>query len=47
MSENIMRALQIMGFGMAGIFAAIIVIMVFVWVLQKVDKIGKKDKTQE
>lgn len=44
MSENIMRALEIMGYGMAGIFAAIIVIIVFVWILQKLDGVGKKDK---
>lgn len=42
MSENIMSALEIMGFGMAGIFAAIVVIIFFVWILQKVDGIGKK-----
>lgn len=45
MSENIMVALEIMGYGMAGIFAAIIVIIAFVWLLQKADTLGKgKDK---
>ena len=47
MSENIIRALEIMGFGMAGIFAAIIVIIFFVWILQKVDSIGKKKENAE
>jgi len=42
MSENIMNALEIMGLGMAGIFAAIVIIMFFVWILQKMDGIGKK-----
>lgn len=45
MSENILRALEIMGFGMAGIFAAIIIIMFFVWILQKLDGIGKKKES--
>lgn len=47
MSENIMRALEIMGYGMAGIFAAIIVIIFFVWILQKMDGIGKKNESKE
>lgn len=42
MSENMIRALEIMGYGMAGIFAAIVVIITFVWILQKMDSIGKK-----
>lgn len=42
MSENIIVALEIMGFGMAGIFAAIIVIIAFVWLLQKADGSDKK-----
>lgn len=42
MNVNILKALEIMGFGMAGIFAAIIIIMVLVWILQKMDSIGKK-----
>lgn len=47
MSENIMRALEIMGYGMAGIFAAIIIIIFFVWILQKMDGIGKKNASEE
>lgn len=44
MSENIIIALKIMGYGMAGIFAAIIVIIAFVWLLQKIDGSGKKSQ---
>ncbi len=33
--ENIMAALEIMGKGMAGIFVAIFVIMVCVWIMGK------------
>ncbi len=43
MNANILAALKIMGYGMAGIFAAIIVIIFFVWILQKLDSKGKKD----
>ncbi len=43
MNANILAALKIMGYGMAGIFAAIIVIIFFVWILQKLDNKGKKD----
>ncbi len=42
MNANILAALKIMGYGMAGIFAAIIVIIFFVWILQKLDNKGKK-----
>ncbi|MDD6057067.1 MAG: hypothetical protein PUB98_02225 [Clostridiales bacterium] len=44
MSENLRIGFQIMGAGMGGIFAAIIVIMVFVWLLQKAD--GGKEKEE-
>lgn len=47
MNENMIKALEIMGYGMAGIFAAIILIMTFVWILQKCDKIGKKKETEK
>ncbi|MED9904936.1 MAG: hypothetical protein UFG06_12235 [Lachnospiraceae bacterium] len=47
MNENIMRALEIMGYGMAGIFAAIIIIIFFVWILQKMDSIGNKKESKE
>lgn len=43
MNANILAALKIMGYGMAGIFAAIIIIIFFVWILQKLDNKGKKD----
>lgn len=43
MNANILAALKIMGYGMAGIFAAIIIIIFFVWILQKLDSKGKKD----
>ena len=42
MNENIMNALLIMGYGMLGIFVAIIIIICCVWVLQQMDVIGKK-----
>ena len=41
MSETVMQALEIMGKGMLGIFVALIVIMVFVWIMAKLGK--KKD----
>lgn len=49
MNENLIKALEIMGYGMAGIFAAIIVIVFFVWILQKFDSVGKKkeDKVEQ
>lgn len=37
--ENVMAAFEIMGKGMAGIFAAILVIMLCVWIM---GKLGKK-----
>ncbi len=46
MSENVMKALEIMGMGMAGIFTAIVVIVVFVWILQKMDSIGSKKSNE-
>ncbi len=47
MSESIMIGLKIMGFGMAGIFVAAIIIMIFVYILQALDKVGsKKEKEQ-
>ncbi len=39
-TENIMAALEIMGKGMAGIFVAILVIMICVWIMGKIG--GKK-----
>ena len=42
MNANIMNALLIMGYGMLGIFVAIIIIIFCVWVLQQMDVIGKK-----
>ena len=45
--NDIMNALEIMGLGMAGIFAAIVIIMFFVWILQKMDGIGKKKKEEQ
>lgn len=42
MSADIMNALLIMGYGMLGIFVAIIIIIFCVWVLQQMDVIGKK-----
>lgn len=47
MNENIMKALEIMGLGMAGIFAAIVIIIFFVWLLQKMDGIGKKKDDEQ
>lgn len=42
MNENLMNALMIMGYGMLGIFAAIVIIIFCVWGLQQIDVIGKK-----
>lgn len=42
MNETVMQALEIMGKGMLGIFVALIVIMIFVWIMAKVGS-GKKD----
>ena len=42
MNETVMQALDIMWKGMLGIFVALIVIMVFVWIMAKIG--GKKDK---
>lgn len=47
MSENVMKALEIMGSGMVGIFVAIIVIIALVWVLQKLDSVGSKKDSKE
>lgn len=41
-TEVIMQALEIMWKGMLGIFVALIVIMVFVWIMAKLG--SKKDK---
>ena len=40
MSETVMQALEIMGKGMLGIFVALVVIMIFVWIMAKIG--GKK-----
>jgi len=42
MNETVMQALDIMWKGMLGIFVALIVIMVFVWIMAKIG--SKKDK---
>ena len=41
MSETVMQALEIMGKGMLGIFVALVVIMIFVWIMAKIG--NKKD----
>lgn len=41
MSTTVMQALEIMGKGMLGIFVALIVIMIFVWIMAKMGS-GKK-----
>lgn len=46
MLENIITALKIMGQGMLGIFAAILVIMAVMMIIQKVSSPKKKDSTQ-
>lgn len=38
MQNNFLISLEIMGKGMAGIFAALIVIAVCVWIMQKICK---------
>ena len=35
MNETVMQALEIMGKGMLGIFVALVVIMIFVWIMAK------------
>ena len=40
--ENALIGLEIMGLGMAGIFAALIIIALFVYGLQKLDSISSK-----
>ena len=47
MAENIMIALKIMGQGMLGIFAAIIVIMLIIMLVQKVSSLTKKNNVQK
>ena len=42
MNETVMQALDIMWKGMLGIFVALIVIMIFVWVMAKIG--SKNDK---
>lgn len=42
MNETVIQALNIMWKGMLGIFVALIVIMIFVWIMAKIG--GKKDK---
>jgi len=42
MNETVMQALDIMWKGMLGIFVALIVIMIFVWIMAKIG--SKKDK---
>ncbi len=41
MNETVSQALEIMGKGMLGIFVALIVIMIFVWIMAKIGT--KKD----
>ena len=41
MNETVMQALEIMGKGMLGIFVALVVIMIFVWIMAKIGT--KKD----
>ncbi len=36
MSETVSQALEIMGKGMLGIFVALVVIMIFVWIMAKI-----------
>ncbi len=42
MSETVLQALEMMWKGMAGIFVALIVIMIFVWIMAKLG--NKKEK---
>lgn len=36
MNQTVMQALEIMGKGMLGIFVALTVIMIFVWIMAKI-----------
>lgn len=36
MNETVVQALEIMGKGMLGIFVALTVIMIFVWIMAKI-----------
>ena len=40
--ENIIVGLEIMGLGMGGIFIALLIIMLAVYILQKLDNAGTK-----
>ncbi len=42
MSQTVIQALDMMWKGMLGIFVALIVIMIFVWIMAKIG--NKKDK---
>ena len=46
MKETVMLGLKIMGYGMAGIFVAAVVIIACVWLLQVSDKLGAKKETK-
>lgn len=45
--ENALVGLEIMGLGMGGIFAALIIIALFVYGLQKLDSISSKKKDEK
>lgn len=47
MKETVMLGLKIMGYGMAGIFVAAVVIIACVWLLQVSDRLGAKKETKE
>jgi len=44
MNETIMQALEIMWKGMLGIFVALVVIMIFVWIMAKIGSKKTEDK---
>jgi len=45
MNETILQALEIMWKGMLGIFVALVVIMIFVWIMAKIG--SKKPEEKE
>ena len=46
MSETILQALEIMWKGMLGIFVALVVIMIFVWIMAKIGNKKPEEKKE-
>ena len=46
MNEVVMQALEIMWKGMVGIFVALVVIMIFVWIMAKIGSKKPEEKKE-